>query len=99
MPPDYSTPGDPGEFLTSQRLGTAISALADPGQNTARSAADLDEGERDAVRQALSRSSQPLAGFARDLLDQWEDLADDDRVAGLLLFAQLTRNPERGMGR
>lgn len=105
MPPDYSAPGDPEEFLTSQRLGAAISALADPGQNTARSAAHLEEGERHAIRKVLGRSSQPLAGFACDLLDQWDDLADDDRGAGLLLFAQLTRNLEqrrntgRGMGR
>ena len=97
------TPLDPSEFLTSKRLGAAIGALADP--DTATSAADLDEGERHAIRRGLDRSAHPLVGVAHGLLDQWDQLDDDDRTAGLLLFAQLTRSPERrrtagqGLGR
>ena len=99
------TPLDPNEILTNQRLGVAISALADPNPNPAESVARLDERERDAIREALNQSSHPLVAVARSLLDQWDQLADDDRTAGLFLFAQLTRNPERprdtagGMGR
>ena len=97
------TPLDPNEFLTSRRLGAAIGALADPDPNT--TGASLDERERHAIRQALNRSTHPLVGVAHGLLDQWDQLDDDDRTAGLLLFAQLTRNPERrrdtgrGLGR
>ena len=99
------TPLDPNEILTNRRLGAAIGALADPGRNPAGSVARLDEREQHAIREALNQSSQPLVAVARSVLDQWDDLADDDRTAGLLLFAQLTRSPERqrdtgrGMGR
>ena len=98
-------PLNPSEILTNKRLGTAISALADDDRSLSGSVAQLDERERHAIRQALRRSSHPLVGVAHGLLDQWDRLADDDRTAGLLLFAQLTRNPEhqrdtgRGTGR
>ena len=95
MTPTDSTPLDPNEILTNQRLGTAISALTDPDRNPNGSVAHLDERERHAIRQALNRSPHPLVTVAHGLLDQWDRLADDDRTAGLLLFAQLTRNPER----
>ena len=105
MTPTDPTPLDPNKILTNQRLGAAISALADPNKHPNGTVAHLDKRERHAIREALNRSSHPLAAVAHDLLDQWDDLADDDRTAGLLLFAQLTRNPERqrntgrGMGR
>ena len=105
MTPIDPTPLDPSEFLTSRRLGAAIGALAEPDPDTARSVADLDERERHAIREVLDRSTHPLVGVAHRLLDQWDQLESDDRTAGLLLFAQLTRNPEqrrsteRGMGR
>jgi hypothetical protein len=105
MTPDHHTPTDPSEILTNQRLGTAISALADPDRNPNGSVAHLDERERHAIREALNRSSHPLVAVAHDLLDQWDRLADDDRAAALLLLAQPTRDPERqretgrGMGR
>ena len=99
------TPPDPNEILTNQRLGTAIGALADPDRNPNGSVAHLDKRERHAIREALNRSSHPLIAAAHGVLEEWDDLADDDRTAGLLLFAQLTRCPERrrevgrGMGR
>ena len=83
---------DPNDILTSGRLGAAIGSLADPGLHPAL---HLDEQERLAIRRALRRSAHPLAGLARHLLDDWDRLADDDRAAGLLLFAQLARTPER----
>ncbi len=105
MTPIDPTPLDPNEILTNQRIGVAISALADPDRNRTGSVARLDKRERHAIRRALNRSSHPLVAVAHHLLDQWGRLADDDRPAGLLLFAQLTRSPERqretgrGMGR
>ncbi len=99
------TPLDPNEILTSRRPGTAISTLADPNPNPTESVARPDEHEEHAIREALNRSSHPLVAVAHGLLDQRDRLADDDRTACLLLFAQLTRNPERqrgsgrGMGR
>ncbi|HDH25058.1 MAG TPA: hypothetical protein ENH00_02545 [Actinobacteria bacterium] len=105
MTPTDPTLLDPSEFLTSRRLGAAIGALADPDPDSATSAAGLDEGERHAIRRALDRSTHPLVGVAHGILDQWDQLDDDDRTAGLLLFAQLTRSPERrrtagqGLGR
>jgi len=83
---------DPNDILTSRRLGAAIGSLADPAPHRA---VHLDEQERLAIRQALHRSAHPLAGFANHLLDDWGQLADDDRAAGLLLFAQLTRHPDQ----
>lgn len=89
------TPLDPNETLTNRRLGDAISALTDPRRDPAGSAARLNERERHAIRQALTRSANPLAAVAHGLLDQRDRLAGDDRTAGLPLFAPLTRNPER----
>ena len=95
MTPTNPTPLDPSEILTNRRLGAAIGALADPSRDQTQSVADLDEQERLAIRRALRRSAHPLVGVAHGLLDQWDDLDADDRTAGLLLFAQLTRSPER----
>ena len=95
MPSTDPTPLDPSEILTNQRLGTAISTLADPDKNPDRSVAHLDEHERSTVREALNRSTHPLVAVAHHLLDQWDELADDDRTAGLLLLAQPTRSPQR----
>ena len=92
------TPLDPNTILTNQRLGAAISALANPNKNPDGTVADLDEREQHAVREALNRSSQSLVAVAYGVLEEWDELADDDRTAGLLLFAQLTRSPERHRG-
>ena len=95
MTPTAPAPPDPSKILTNRRLGAAISALADPDRNPTGSVAHLDERQKHAIRQALNESSHPLVAVAHGLLDQWDELVDDDRVAGLLLFAQLTRSPER----
>ena len=95
MTPGDPIPPDPNEILTNRRLGAAIGALADPDRDPTQSAADLDDDERHAIREALPRSSHPLVAVAHELLDQWDELPGNDRTAGLLLFAQLTRSPER----
>ena len=95
MTPDHPAPTHPGEILTDRRLGAAIGALADTTGYPDRSAAHLDEGDRHAIRQAHNRSSHPLVAVVHGLLDQCDELADDDRTAGLLLFAQLTRSAGR----
>jgi hypothetical protein len=103
MTPTDPTPLDPDELITNRRLGATISALADTTGHPDRSAADLDQRERRAIRQPLNRSSH--SPVAHSLLEQWDQLADDDRTAGLLLLAQLTGSPRlsrrtgRGAGR
>ena len=92
MTPSEPPLPDPNDILTSRRLGAAIGSLADPAPHPAL---HLYEPERLAIRRTLRRSAHPLAGFVNHLLDDWDRLADDDRAAGLLLFAQLTRHPER----
>jgi hypothetical protein len=95
MPPDQPRHLDPKQILTSRRIGAAIGALADPHRSPTDQTLHLDEAERHGIRHSLRRSAHPLAGFADGLLDQWGDLADDDRVAGLLLFAEIVNSPRR----
>lgn len=89
------SPHDPKEILTSRRIGTAITTLADPNHSSTDPVFRLDETERDSIRRAVARSTHPLAGFAHTVLDQWEDLEADDRVAGLLLFAEIVKGQGR----
>lgn len=91
MPPDV----DPRKILTPRRIGAAISALADPNRSPTDPALHLDEAERHGIRHAIQGSVHHLAGFADSLLGQWGDLEDDDRVAGLLLFAEILKSPRR----
>lgn len=95
MPPVPPSPVDPEDILPARRLGNAIAALADPNHSSSDPVFHLDGNEREAIRQAVGRSSHPLAGFAHSLLEQWGDLEDDDRVAGLLLFAELVKGTKR----
>lgn len=88
-------PIDPKDIITARRIGAAITALADPGHSPTDPSFRLDEAERDSIRQAVERSSHPLAGFAYSVLGQWDDLESDDRVAGLLLFAEIVKGQER----
>lgn len=81
------------KILTHQRIGTALGALIDPSRGSADEALELGDDERHLIRHALTESLHPLAGFAHHLIDQWADLAADDRVAGLLLFAEITHRP------
>ena len=103
MPTFQPEPSDINEILTSQRMGAAFGALTDPSRGGSDDALCLGETERNVIRQALRQSSHPLAGFAHHLVDQWDDLAADDRVAGLLLFREITvgekRQRDRDLGR
>ena len=87
-------PSDINEILTSQRMGAAYGALTDPSRGGSDDALCLSETERTVIRQALSRSSHPLAGFAHQLVDQWDHTEPDDQVAGLLLFREITVGPK-----
>jgi hypothetical protein len=96
--PDNQPPSiDPEQILNSRRIGAAITTIGDPASRDGP-VVHLDETERDSIRRGLQRvHHHPLVGFAQGVLDQWEDLNDDDRTAGLLLFAELikTRGRER----
>ncbi len=96
-----SEPGSPdiNEILTSRRMGAALSVLTDPTRGDSDDALSLSETERNVIRQALRQSSHPLTGFAHHLVNQWDDTADDDRVAGLLLFREITVGPKRRQSR
>ena len=95
MPHLEPPPADPTRILTSQRIGAALGVLADPHANRSDPALRLDEHERRSIAPVLGRSSHPLGGFAQTVLDQWDHLEADDQVAGLLLFAEITRRQRR----
>jgi len=76
------------EILTRQRIADAFATLANPGPDGNR--VRLDEDERHSIGQAVDRSDHHLAAFANTILDEWDGLAVDDQVAGLLLFAEIT---------
>ena len=103
MPTFQPEPCDINEILTSRRIGAAYGALTDPTRGGSDDALSLSETERNVIRQALRQSSHPLAGFAHHLVEQWDDAAYDDRVAGLLLFREITvgekRLQDRDLGR
>ena len=99
------------EIVTRQRIGAAFGVLTGPNRGVTDDALCLSDTERNVIQQALSQSPHPLARFAHDLIDQWDHAAADDRVAGLLLFSEITasqrrrqsrdvgRSPEPGLGR
>ena len=91
-----SKPGFPSldEILTSRRIGAAFGVFTDPTRGGSDDALSLSETERTVIRQALSRSSHPLAGFAHQLVDQWDHTEPDVQVAGLLLFREITVGPK-----
>lgn len=68
--------------------------LTDPSRGVTDDALCLSEDERNVIQQALSQTPHPLAGFANQLVDQWDDAAADDRVAGLLLFSEIASGPK-----
>ena len=100
-----SQPGSPSvdEILTRQRIGAAFGVLTGPNRGGSDDALRLSDTERNVIQQALSRSPHPLAGFAHHLIDQWDHAAPDDRVAGLLLFREISVGEEgrrsRDLGR
>jgi hypothetical protein len=89
------TPPNPSvsEVLDRQRIAAAYATLTD--QHDTNNHVDLDDAERKVIADALQHSPHPLGGFARTLLDEWDHLDVDDQVAGLLLFAEITRHPHR----
>ena len=97
MPASKPEPLD--EILTRQRIGTAYGALTDPSRGVTDDALSLSETERKVIQRALSQSPHPLARFARHLIGQWDHAGSDDRVAGLLLFSEITASQERRQSR
>ena len=95
MPTFQPEPCDINEILTSRRMGAAYGALTDPSRGGSDEALSLSETERTVIRQALSQSPHPLAGFAHHLVDQWDHAEPDDQVAGLLLLREITVGPKR----
>lgn len=87
------------DILTRQRIGAAFGVLTDPSRGVTDDALCLSEDERNVIQRALSQSPHPLAGFAHDLIDQWDHAAPDDRVAGLLLFSEITSGQKRRQSR
>jgi hypothetical protein len=92
IPPDHD---DPADILTRERIGNALTALTDPDRGISDPSLHLDESERHRITRAMKESSHPLAGFAETVIDEWDQLAADDRVAGLLLAAEIVNNHPR----
>ena len=88
-------PPDPANILTRERIGNAFTALTDPDRGLSDPSLHLDEDERDRITQALQESAHPLAGFAKTVVSEWDQLAADDRVAGLLLAAEIVNSRPR----
>ena len=84
-------PDSLGEILSVRRVATALSALTDPNHGPTDAAFDLTHKERATIQDALDASHHPLARFAEYLIDEWDETAPDDRVAGLLLFQEITQ--------
>ncbi len=95
MPPNQPQPVDPTEILTRRRIGAALAALTNPELTPSDASVQLEEDERQTIGHAVGQSSHPLGGFAQTVLDQWDQLDADDRVAGLLLFAEIVNRPHR----
>ena len=87
-----SSPPEPlTEILSVRRVATALSALTDPNRGPTDAAFDLTQEERATIQDAVDESDHPLARFAAYLIDEWDQTAPDDRVAGLLLFQEITQ--------
>jgi hypothetical protein len=92
MPPDQP---QPIEVLSRRRIGAALAALTDSDGDHSDASLQLDEHQRQTIAHAVGQSPHPLGGFAQTVLDQWDQLDADDRVAGLLLFAEIVNRPHR----
>jgi hypothetical protein len=95
MTPVQPQPVDPTEILSRRRIGAAFAALTNADDCHSDASLQLDEDERRSIAHVLNDNSHPLGGFARTVLDQWDQLDADDRVAGLLLFAEIVNRPHR----
>ena len=95
-----TSPPEPlSEILSVRRVATALSALSDPGRGPTDAAFDLTQRERATIQDAVGDSDHPLARFAEYLIEEWDETAPDDRVAGLLLFQEITQITTRGHDR
>ena len=90
MPTSQPETSEITDILSRRRLAAAFNTLADPDRNNSNDALRLSDTEREVIRQAVSESSHPLAGLASHLVSEWDQADPDDRVAGLLLFAEIT---------
>ena len=91
-------PADPTGTLDTRRIGAARAArtaLTASNDGTPDGSFHFDDDEREDIARAVRQSPHPRAGFARTVLDQWDHLDADDRVAGLLLFAEIVNQPHR----
>ena len=95
MTRDQPQPIDPTEILSRRRIAAAFAALTASDDSHSDVSLLLDEDERRSIAHALNDNSHPLGGFAQTVLDQWDQLDADDRVAGLLLFAEIVNRPHR----
>jgi hypothetical protein len=95
MTPVQPQPVDPTEILSKRRIAAAFTALTNPDDCQSDASLLLDDDERRSIAHALNDNSHPLGGFARTVLDHWDQLDADDRVAGLLLFAEIVNRPHR----
>ena len=85
----------PTDILTRERIGNALTALTDPTRGITDPSLHLDESERNRITRTLKESSHPLAGFAETVINEWDQLAADDRVAGLLLASEIVNSRPR----
>lgn len=95
MTPVQPQPIDPTDILSRRRIAAAFAALTATNDGPSDGSLQLDEHERQSIAHALNGNSHPLGGFAQTVLDQWDQLDADDRVAGLLLFAEIVNRPHR----
>ena len=86
---------DPADIITRERIGNAFIALTDPDRGISDPSLHLDEDERDRITKALHESTHPLAGFAGTVVGEWDQLSAEDRVAGLLLAAEIVNSRPR----
>jgi len=95
MTRDQPQPIDPTEILSKRRIAAAFAALRASNDDPSDGSIQLDADERQSIAHALNGHSHPLGGFAQTVLDQWDLLDADDRVAGLLLFAEIVNRSHR----
>lgn len=95
MTPVQPQPIDPADILTKRRIAAAFAALTASNDGPSDGSLQLDDDERQSVAHALNGNAHPLGGFAQTVLDQWDQLDANDRVAGLLLLAEIVNRPHR----
>ena len=95
MPSFQPQPIDPTDILSKRRIAAAFAALTASNDGPSDGSLQLDDDERQSIASALNGNSHPLGGFAETVLGKWDQLDADDRVAGLLLFADIVNRSHR----